>query len=346
MLEKRRRMRQYRFQHRPLQHHEEPEIQAPQEKVPVGPVPDARQAPDHRHVKDPAAPAHPVAAQRNVHIFPEEGAQRDVPAPPELADAAGNEGRVEILQEAEAQHAAQADGHVGIAGKIEIQLQEEQCRRQPAGKEGHLRRQGQGLQHLPAQVRQQHLFPEAQGEAEEALPQALLRHLPMRDGLRHVAVADDGAGDELGEQGHIQQQPQGVPLQGRLAPVHVHGIGDDLEGIEGDADGELGLGHAIGKARESAEIVHQKGRVLEIQQGGQADDDADDERQLPAPVRLGIDDDPGADMVYGGGKEHGQYPHRLPPGVEQQRRRQEQGVASRAVFHQIVEPHGEGEEQT
>ena len=49
--------------------------------------------------------------------------QRDVPAPPEVGDALGAVGRVEVLQELEAEHAAQPDGHVRVAGEVEVDLE-------------------------------------------------------------------------------------------------------------------------------------------------------------------------------------------------------------------------------
>jgi len=45
-----------------------------------------------------------------------------VPAPPEIADAAADIRKVEIFREAEPQHLSQPDRHIGVAGKIAINL--------------------------------------------------------------------------------------------------------------------------------------------------------------------------------------------------------------------------------
>ncbi|MNH39055.1 hypothetical protein D3C79_1001740 [compost metagenome] len=46
-----------------------------------------------------------------------------MPAAPEVLDAAGQVGAVEVLRKVEAQHQAKPDRHGAIAGKIEKQLQ-------------------------------------------------------------------------------------------------------------------------------------------------------------------------------------------------------------------------------
>ncbi len=63
-----------------------------------------------------------VAAEWFVEIVADPGRQRDVPSPPELGERAGNIGRIEILPQPEAEHAGEPDRHVGVAGKIEIDL--------------------------------------------------------------------------------------------------------------------------------------------------------------------------------------------------------------------------------
>ena len=46
-----------------------------------------------------------------------------MPAPPELGDAAGNVGVIEVFHKLKAQNFTKADGHIAVAGKIEKQLQ-------------------------------------------------------------------------------------------------------------------------------------------------------------------------------------------------------------------------------
>ena len=64
----------------------------------------------------------PVAAHRDIHIVPEPAAQAHVPAAPKLRDTFGQVGIVEILNKMKAQNPAQANGHIRITGKIEIDV--------------------------------------------------------------------------------------------------------------------------------------------------------------------------------------------------------------------------------
>ena len=66
---------------------------------------------------------HPVAPQGDVDIVPEPGGQGDVPPPPEVGDGHRQVGMVKVFQEMETKHAAHADGHVTVAGEVEVDLQ-------------------------------------------------------------------------------------------------------------------------------------------------------------------------------------------------------------------------------
>ena len=56
-----------------------------------------------------------------------------MPAPPEIRDAGGGVGIAEVFREVETKHPAEADRHIGIAGKIEIDLEGERRKADPGG---------------------------------------------------------------------------------------------------------------------------------------------------------------------------------------------------------------------
>ena len=64
----------------------------------------------------------PIPAEGYVEVLAQKSRQGHMPAAPELDDALRLVGREEIHREADPEHQRQADRHVGIAGKIEIQL--------------------------------------------------------------------------------------------------------------------------------------------------------------------------------------------------------------------------------
>ena len=68
-------------------------------------------------------PARGGIGQRQEDIVAEPERQGHVPAAPELGDALRHIGGVEVLGKAETQHARQADGHVGIAREVKIDLE-------------------------------------------------------------------------------------------------------------------------------------------------------------------------------------------------------------------------------
>ncbi len=65
----------------PFQHEEQEIIKAPDHEVEVGPMPKTGQKPDNQGIAKTVAF---VAAQGDVDIVPEKGAEGDVPAPPEF----------------------------------------------------------------------------------------------------------------------------------------------------------------------------------------------------------------------------------------------------------------------
>ena len=89
-------------------------VQAPQQEVPGGPVPETRQRPDNKDVQHMAELSDPIAAERDVNIFAEPGPERNVPAPPEFRNAFRGIGQVEVFREVEAQHHSQSDRHIRI----------------------------------------------------------------------------------------------------------------------------------------------------------------------------------------------------------------------------------------
>ena len=184
-----------------LQHQQGEEVQPPEQEGPVGPVPDAGGGPDHEQVEHLPALAPAVAPQGDIEIFPEPGGQGDVPPPPELGDAFGDIGVVEVGQELKTQHPPQAHGHVGVAGEIEINLEGEGQHPQPGPGNRQLR-QGHGLVAVPQGphvVGDEQLFSETNHKDLHAGGEFIRRAGPLVDLVPQVLVLDDGSGDKLGE---------------------------------------------------------------------------------------------------------------------------------------------------
>ena len=215
--------------------------QTPQHEIPGRSVPQTREHPHHQDVAHPLAPADPVAPKGDIHIVPEPASQRNMPPPPEFRDAFGQIGVVEIFREMEAEHPPQADGHVGIPGKIEIDVQGKGNGVKPGEHHGRSRAFPIELYKHRQIVCQNDLFRKAHEKPPQTLPHSFPAVRPAVQLPRHVPIADDRPGNELGKQGDVGTEGNGVFLGRNCAPVHVHGVADTLEGIEADAHGQSQL---------------------------------------------------------------------------------------------------------
>ena len=96
---------------------------APHHERPRRAVPQA--AEQHREhevpVRVPAAAA--VAAEGDVEVVAQPARQRHVPAAPEVLQAQGDVGRVEVRREADAEEQRDADGDVGVAAEVGVDLE-------------------------------------------------------------------------------------------------------------------------------------------------------------------------------------------------------------------------------
>ena len=88
-------------------------------------MPEPAQGEHHDQVQVRARASDPISTERNEEVIAKPGGQGDVPSLPELGKGFGDVRVIEILGEVEPEHAAHADGHIRIAGKVIVQLQGE-----------------------------------------------------------------------------------------------------------------------------------------------------------------------------------------------------------------------------
>ena len=288
-------------------------------------MPQARQGPDHKQVADLPSPGAPAAAQGDVHIVPEPAGQRDVPPPPELRDAPGDVGIVEVFQKVKAKHPAQADGHVGVGGEIKIDLKGVGNGPQPGeGRRG--RRRGKGrVRHFRHRVGQQHLFP--QTEQKPHRPGGKFLHaLPAGVDLRrHGGVPHDGARHQLGEEGDIQGDLQRILLHGGVAPVHIDHIAQALKGEKGDADGQRHLRHRDDGGKGVEDFAEKSG-VFEPAQQPQSQHTCQQHPGFPHPEGMFRPGQTAAGIVDGDGQKHEQQEFRPAAGIKSQGKAQQDQI--------------------
>ena len=300
----------------------------------------AHQHRDHQ-VQGGAGGGPPRPAQRVIHVVAQEAGEGHVPAAPELADVRGGVGLAEVLGQVEAEQQRQPAGQVGVAAEVEVDLrgvrQQRQQQRRPAVLLGHL----EGVAHqMGGQIAGQHQLL--------GHPRQHQRHGPLHLGQafgrglgdlgQQLVGPADGAGQQLGEKRHEQQEIQ----QGRRrlgfgpgpAAVAIHQVTDALEHVKRQAHRGQQLQHGqvalqsqpAGRAGDGlAEEVVQLQRRQQADVGGQPDPQQDPGGARRSRAGDGLAQDP----VH---QRQGQQPRgqvQVPAGVEGVAGRQQDAVAGR-----------------
>ena len=141
---------------------------------------------------------------------------------------------VKILQETEAEHMPEADGHIRITGKVKINLESIGRDPDPGCQDRHIAR----IHHTdlvpqnPRLIGQKNLFAQPDHKAVDALGEFLHALFPGAQLRVDGPVLDDRPRNQLGEHGHISPVGYYIFLDGSIRPVYVNDIGDCLECVK------------------------------------------------------------------------------------------------------------------
>src|SRR6266511_4757026 len=179
-----------------------------------------------------------VSSERDIDVIPEPGGQADVPARPEVAQAGGQVGIVEIQNQIKTHELRQAAGHVGVAAEVEENLpgeregRQHQCRRaESPGIVIHaldIKREVVGQGEFLEQPN------EKQRRAIGEIPEAKLWKL--MELWQEVFGALDRTRHELREEADERRKAQEVPFPLHVSQVEVDRVAQRLESEKGDAD--------------------------------------------------------------------------------------------------------------
>ena len=170
----------------------------------------------------------------------------------------------------EAENSAQANGHVGIPGKIEVNVQSKRNCVQPRERHGWRPAVPVELYQHGKVIRQNDLFRKAHEESPQTQPHIFPAVGSPIQLLRHIGIADDGASNELGEQSNVGPEGDEIFLRRHRAPVHVHGVAQALEGVEADAHGQGQLQKRQAQAGDGIDADEEKVRIFEKPQQAHA----------------------------------------------------------------------------
>ena len=239
-----------------------------------------------------------------------------MPATPEIGDGLRGIRQAEVLHVFEAEDAPHADGHVGIAREIEINLKRIQKNAKPCGD----RRRGcetavQNLRgDLARRVGQKHLFCKAHAETRRAVKRLGGVELPVINLRGNVRIADNGPGDQLRKKRDIKQKLCKRALRRHITAPNIDRIGKRLKGIEGNADGQRNLRDGQRNPEECVQVFHKKACIFENCQTAEIQYQRQNQEDLFPPA---FDEQPKAPVDRNGG-DHQKQIDRLTPRIENQ----------------------------
>ena len=338
--------------HQPLDDETHAVDATPHHERPRRAVPQAADQHREHEVAVRVPPTAAVAAERDVEVVAQPARQRHVPAPPEVLQAQGDVRRVEVRREADAEEQRDADGDVGVAAEVGVDLErvavdgeEDLERAVVAGRGEDLVHDGAGEEarhhHLLEQAR--HDQPEGAGRLD-APGVGALAQLGQELGGPH-----DRAGHEVREEREVDGEVE-QPDRFQVVPVGVDHVAHRLEREERDADGQDDLQQ---RRRDlDAELVEPVGhRVDEEVVVLEVAEDADvggHRHEAPRPlgrVRAGLVDADHEDLVGDGdgGQQEAVVP--VPPAVEHVARDQHEQLPPAVVGPQQPRPDEDDREE-
>ena len=213
---------------------------APDNEGPACTVPEAADEEYEEKVEIMSCLGATVTAERYVEIIAEPGGKTDVPSRPEFLDGSCSVGAVEVLHEANAHDSRATDGDIRVAGEVAIDLYGEENGSDDNAETGGFR--GVVIDRIDEfrdQIGNDDLFKEADRHLLQADEGVIRFELVMSLELGEKIVGTlDRARNELGEEGNEERVPAEMSFRLDLASVNVNNVGERLEGIEGDTDGE------------------------------------------------------------------------------------------------------------
>ena len=248
---------------------QQPVNAAPQDEVERGPVPQPAKEHGGEQVEVLPELAVAVAAQRDVEVVLEPGGEADVPPPPELGDGGGAVGVVEVLRELEPEQEGDADGHVGVAREVAVNLEgvaiDGQEVLQAAVEVGLVE---DALHEVDGDVVADDGFLEESGhDVEDAGAEHLAGDEEGAANLGdEVAGTDNGACHELGEEADVEGVVEQAVEGADVAPIDIDGVAERLEGEEGDAHGQEDVARL---PRHALEVAAADGRGDVDARGGE-----------------------------------------------------------------------------
>ena len=218
----------------------------------------------------------------------------------------------------EAQHPPEADGHIAVARKVEIDLEQKRERVEPDEEDARVLRRLVGARERAELVGEQNFLGKADREAAHALRRGGDTVRAAFELRGDVGIPYDRPRDELGEERNIGGEVDEIPLRRRFAAVDVDDVAQYLKGVEADADGQAQLQKRQGEPRDGVDAREKKVRVLKIAEKPKAHKDRERQKDLRRLLPAVLFNQQAETIALHDGDEHEQHIFRLAPGIEKE----------------------------
>ena len=238
-----------------------------------------------------------------------------MPAPPKIRGILRQIRHIEISAQVKVPDRGDADGHIGIAGKVAVDLQGVANHRHGDAQAIVGRRGSEYRVHRHADaVGQDHLLGQAGDKPGHTQINIVLSDPvePIQLGQKVVGL-DNGAGGDLRKEGDVSRQLYKVPLRGYRALLHIQQVAHGLKQVEGNAQRQNDVqGSHAAQPKGPGEGGDEEIVILaEAQQGKTRGDAAIEEGGLSAAFKQ-----PGTNIAHPDDPQQEQQEAKVPIGVE------------------------------
>ena len=259
--------------------------------------------------------------KKDVVIHP--GIEANVPAIPKLGHALGEEWGFEVAHQFDSKQLGCSNGDVGVPREVSVDLE---CEEYEPKKEGDRMMLCRSIEaHVDVGrtgVGDDDLLEHAPEDETHAVAPLLVSKGAGRGDLRQeVGGALDGPRDKLGKERDECGKCDGVAGGLEVAPIDVDGVGEGLEGVEGDADGQDDLQgggvHGDAEAVPGGDpVLDEEVGVLEVAKDAKVDGERNPETTLLALPVIGLFDADADEVVDEGGEGDEPEEAPVPPAIE------------------------------
>ena len=249
-----------------------------------------------------------------------------MPAPPEVADVCGAVGRIEVERQANIEHPRQANRHVGVARKIEVELHRVGQRGEPGLL--HVWRQAciGGFEHRVGigrdTVGKHDFFKQPGGEYRQPRRKIGAIKTVGRCGVElrhHLCVVQHRARHQVRKVRHEKPVVQELGLA-HLGAVGIHQKSNLREAVERDADGQDDVADRPCCAEGEIDVVDKKIDVFKVGQQPQVEAYAQHQPQPRSSAAPCLQGHSRSDEKVGADREQEQTcEQRHPPAIKNQR---------------------------